>query len=143
MLTDKITSHISSKFIQIHMYISVSLHLHINLFKKDLFQNPHGKKVWKGKELTTENYYIAKKVLQCIYVRGVMSAVRFSITKLSVWIKQTNKQNVTEVRLKMVCLFCTQEVHDICNQGHPIYKARMIFFLSQLSKISKQTKRLK
>jgi hypothetical protein len=27
-----------------------------------------------------------------------MSAVRFSIANLSVWIKQTNKQNVTEVR---------------------------------------------
>ena len=43
------------------MYISVSLHLHINLFKKDLIQKPHGKKTWKGKELTTENCYIAKK----------------------------------------------------------------------------------
>lgn len=61
MLTDKITSHRSSKFIQMHTYISVSLYLHINLFKKDLIQNPHGKKVWKGKELTTESCYIAKK----------------------------------------------------------------------------------
>ena len=67
-LTDKITSHISSKFTQIHMYISVSLHFHINLFKKDLIQNPHGKKVWKGKELTTENCYIAKKKFCNIYM---------------------------------------------------------------------------